>query len=62
MGKLKSRIASRPVPRGTQLLTGAEEEQVSDRNRERQREARARESEIRLGDFMGMFKVGNVKV
>ncbi|KAI6660822.1 hypothetical protein LOD99_13549 [Oopsacas minuta] len=58
--KLKHKIASSPSPRSTQLLSTSDMQELIDRDKDR--ESRQREAEIKMGDFLGMFKVGNVKV
>ena len=60
LDKVRDKLASRPAPMGTQLLSGSDLQELVERDRGR--EESRREAEIRLGDFLGMFKVGNVKV
>ena len=57
---MRNKLASRPVPRSTQLLSDSDLQELVERDRERG--GSRREAEIKLGDFLGMFKVGNVKV
>lgn len=57
---MRDKLASRPVPRSTQLLSGSDLQELVERDRER--EESLRKAEPKLRDFLGMFKVGNVKV
>lgn len=59
---LKNKLSERPKPRSTHLLTFDELQAMNTKEALELRQQKIEQAQIMMQDFLGMFKVGQLKV